>query len=100
MLEQNEEVVPAYVEPEDKLIGSLYLELGDGGVKVSVRDHHGPTIVLESSTFGNLQHSFSFMTSVDGLVKIRDMINSALQGPFSKEYCHAVVPYIKSDKPA
>lgn len=86
------EAIASYKAPEETVVDSLFLDAGDGGVRVSVIDQHGPTIKIESSHFGNMNQSFFFMTDVNGLEAIRNMLDSAIkQHKFSKPYVNAAI---------
>ncbi len=86
------EAVAGYKAPEEKVVDSLFLDAGDGGIKISVIDQFGPTMKIESSHFGNMIQSFSFMTDVAGLEAIRNMLDAAIkQHEFSNPFVNAAI---------
>jgi len=70
----------------------IYLHVGNSGATIRVFDAYGPTLEIETSSFGNLQHRFRLATTREGLVAIRDMLTKALETQsFSEPYVHAAV---------
>jgi len=76
---------------DENVVATTYLHVGNSGLTVKVVDvGWGPTLVVESSSFGNLNNSTRTHTSVEGLRAIRDMLDRAIEHEgYSEEYCHA-----------
>lgn len=81
----------------EREVATTYLHVGNSGLTVKVVDQGwGPTFVVESSSFGNLNNSSRTHTTVEGLRAIRDMLDRAIaygededRGGYSEQYCHA-----------
>lgn len=75
-------------------LGNVYLHLNNGGVTFEVQDHVGPTIIINSSSFGNIDHILRVFTNSDGLREIGEMFITASKHKFRQEeyVCAAKIP--------
>jgi len=74
-----------------KKIGEVYCHVGNSGATFSVIDDgFGPTILVTSASFGNLQTSFKLLTDRESMKAIGEMlINAATRSEdYSADYCH------------
>ena len=74
-----------------KKIGEVYCHVGNSGANFSVIDEgFGPTILVETSSFGNLQTSFKLLTDRASMRAIGEMLISASNrtADYSADYCH------------
>jgi hypothetical protein len=74
-----------------KEIGEVYCHVGNSGAHFSVIDDgFGPTILVTSSSFGNLQTSFKLLTDRESLRAIGEMFTKAADRTedYSADYCH------------
>lgn len=78
------------------VIDSVYLHVGNSGLNVTVMNERGPTLLFETSSFGNLNHTLKVFTTVNGLRELRDLLDKALNTEFSDPYCCAAEA--KSDR--
>jgi hypothetical protein len=69
-------------------IGKTYWHVGNSGVTFKVIDEgFGPTFVIESGAFGNLDNTQKYFTDKPSLVALRDVLNEAIAyDDYSKEY--------------
>lgn len=78
---------------EEKVIGKVYLDVGDSGVSFIIKDEgHGPTIEIKSSSFGNLAQSFKIHTTYAGLTDLAELFDMASKDCYSKDYIYAAHP--------
>lgn len=75
--------------PVSPVVGSVYLHVGNSGLNVAVLNERGPTLLLETHSFGNLNSTLKVFTTVNGLRELRDLLDRALSTEFSKPYCCA-----------
>ncbi len=77
-----------------KSIGEVYLHVGNSGVTFQVVDEgQGPTIIISTSSFGNLNHECKVYATTEGLKKIGEMFLDAASQGYSGEYVYpAYVP--------
>lgn len=81
-----------------KLIGSVNLEVGDGGMHFEVVDEgFGPTVKIRTSHFGNLQGSMKVHTTNEGLQALSDLFARAAKEKYSREYVHKAYIYKPSN---
>ena len=64
-----------------------YWHISNSGVTFSIIDDFGPTLVIESSAFGNMTTTQKFHTDKKSLLYLRSVIDHALTKDFSKDYC-------------
>lgn len=77
------------------VIGSVYLHVSNSGLNVTVMNERGPTLLLESHSFGNLNHSLKVYTTINGLRELRDLLTKALDVEFTDPYCCAAEAVVK-----
>lgn len=79
--------------------GTVYLHISDSGVNVSVIDEgNGPTLVIDSSSFGNMVSEMKIHTDRKSLEALRNMLTDSLDFKYSNPYCHAATTlYVDQD---
>lgn len=77
-------------EQPSNVIAGIHLSMGDSGFGISVRDEgHGPTIVFNSSAWGNIVQQMKIHTTQNTLTKIGNMFLDAALHSYSPEYGYA-----------
>ena len=73
----------------DKL-GHVYLHVSNGGISFSVVDEgYGPTVKIDSHTFGNIDQTIRVHANVESLQVLGEMFTAAAQyKDYNKNYCH------------
>lgn len=85
----------AWHKREETMSNRLYLSVGDSGVSLEVTGERGPTVIIKTSAWGNLNHELKFFTTDEGLRKLGELFieaskcKSATDGP---EYCYPARP--------
>lgn len=71
--------------------GSVYLHVGNSGTTFKVIDEgYGPTVVVSTGAFGNINHEFKLYTTREGLAQLSELFGkAALEEGYSEPYCHA-----------
>jgi hypothetical protein len=73
-------------------MSDLYLSVGDSGVGFTITTERGPTVVVTTSAWGNLNHELKFFTTNEGLRKIGELFIEASQCKYTNEYCYPAKP--------
>ena len=76
-------------EKEKKLLGKVYAHIYNGGVTFSIVDEHGPTLVINSSYFGNNEVTQKVMLTKQVFKELADLFAEFKDYKFSEDYCHA-----------
>lgn len=70
-------------------LGRVYLHVCNSGATFSIVDEGwGPTIKVQTSTFGNLQQTLTIHTDADSLAVLGAMFVAASRANFSDTYCN------------
>lgn len=79
-----------------KLIGDVYLHVGNSGALLRVVDDgNGPELHVETSAFGNLNQVTKIKTEKAAFVYLARLFSKAMEHDFSPEYVHAA--HIRDD---
>jgi hypothetical protein len=74
-------------------ISEAYLHVSNGGISFRVTNQYGPTLEIETSSFGNLNQKLVVHTTIAGLQDVYDMLGKALEHlDYSEPYCHPARP--------
>lgn len=67
-----------------------YLHVSNSGVAFEIQNDpkFGPTILIHTSAFGNLQHTFKVLVHKDSLMELSNLFKEAAGWDFKGEYCH------------
>lgn len=79
--------------PNERLVGNVNLDIGNAGASIKVVDtNDGPTIVIYTGAFGNLETSLTFKVDRQALENLGALFTKASQRTqrYAEPYCNAL----------
>lgn len=74
---------------DNKVVGEVYVHIGNGGLNFAVKDDEGPTIEIKAYHFGHTTNTTCIFTDKKTLKEIGEMfIKASEYDNYSEEYCH------------
>lgn len=74
----------------NRLVGEVYLHVGNSGAVFEVRStDNGPTVVVKTGAFGNLEQTTEIKTTRESLRALARLFAKAADAEYKDDYCHA-----------